>query len=101
MALKYTGKGPGSIFSFEISATTRGASLKFLSQFPHEDEYLFPPKTMIECKAHETRGNKRLILTNMSVSTNRPDTSAILTPDTVPGGGASSSAPAPSPRLGR
>lgn len=84
VALEYTGKGPGSILSGEYSATTRGASLQFLSQFPHEDEYLFPPKTMIECLSHQTRGNKRLAMVRLSVNPKIPDTSAILTPDTVP-----------------
>merc|ERR1719453_1211538 len=91
VALEYTGKGPGSILSGEYSATTRGASLQFLSQFPHEDEYLFPPKTMIECLSHQTRGNKRLAMVRLTVNPKIPDTSAILTPDTVPGAGATAS----------
>ena len=31
-----------------------------------------------------TCGNKRIIVVNLTVSTNRPDTSGITTPDTVP-----------------
>ena len=88
VALDYTGDGPGTIFSIKYSAGTRAASLQFASQFPHEQEYLFPPGVMIEpkCRSLQMCGNKRLVLVNVSASTNRPDTSAILTPDTVPEG---------------
>ena len=50
VALDYTGDGPGTIFSIKYSAGTRAASLQFASQFPHEQEYLFPPGVMIEPK---------------------------------------------------
>ena len=63
---------------------SRGASLQFLSQFPHEAELLFPPKTMLECKDHTVRGSKRLVVVAPTVSTARPDTSSIRTPDDVP-----------------
>ena len=84
VALFYTGKGPGSIFVIDFGMASRGASLQFLSQFPHEAELLFPPKTMLECKNHDQRGNKRLVVVAPTVSTARPDTSGIDTPDDVP-----------------
>ena len=67
-----------------------------LFRFPHEAELLFPPKTMLECKRHATRGDKRFVVVGPTVSTARPDTSGINTPDDVPkqpgsGGGASPS----------
>ena len=84
VALFYSGKGPGSIFIIDFGMASRGASLQFLSQFPHEAELLFPPKTMLECKQHATRGNKRFVVVAPTVSTARPDTSGISTPDDAP-----------------
>jgi len=84
VALTYAGKGPGSIFIIDFGMASRGASLQFLSQFPHEAELLFPPKTMLECKEHVTRGSKRLVVVAPTVSTARPDTSGISTPDDAP-----------------
>ena len=49
VALFYSGKGRGTILSFEYSATTRGASLEFLSQFPHEVEYLVSAVFQTSC----------------------------------------------------
>jgi len=96
VAVTYSGKGPGSIFIIDFGIASRGASLQFLSQFPHEAELLFPPNTMLECKEHTARSNKRLVVVAPTVSTARPDTSGISTPADVPkqpgsGGGSSSS----------
>ena len=66
---------------------SRGASLEFLSQFPHEAELLFPPETLLECKpGHKMHCNKRLVVVAPTASTARPVTSGISTPDDVPGG---------------
>jgi hypothetical protein len=86
VAAHYCGKGHGSIFVINFSMTSRGASLKVLSQFPHEEELLFPPLTAMQCKGYSTRGNKRLVHVDVSVSTMRPDTSGIPDPDSVPAG---------------
>ena len=40
VAVTYSGKGPGSIFIMDFDGASRGASLQFLSQFPHEAELL-------------------------------------------------------------
>jgi len=84
VAVSYAGDGPGSIFIMDFGMASRGASLRFLSQFPHEDELLFPPKTMLECKEHVQRGNKRLIDVSPTVSTARPDTRGINRPEDMP-----------------
>ena len=84
VALDYSGKGPGSIFIIDFGMASRGASLRFLSQFPHEAELLFPPKTMLECKRHAPRGNKRFVVVAPTISTARPDTRSISTPDDTP-----------------
>ena len=39
---------------------------------------------MLECKEHVTRGSKRLVVVAPNVSTARPDTSGISTPDDAP-----------------
>jgi hypothetical protein len=41
------GKSP-SIFKIEIGAVDRGANIKFLSQYPGEDEILYPPFSFLE-----------------------------------------------------
>jgi hypothetical protein len=57
-------------------------------RFPHEAELLFPPSTMLECKQHVVRRNKRrnmrLVEVVPSVSTARADTSGITTVDDAP-----------------
>jgi hypothetical protein len=37
-----------TIFKIEIGAVDRGADVKFLSQYPGEDEVLFPPLSYLE-----------------------------------------------------
>ena len=49
VALDYSGKGPGSILVIDFNMASRGAAIQFLSQFPHEEELLFPPLTAMGC----------------------------------------------------
>jgi len=56
VAVFYAGTGPGSVFMIDYTIASRAADTSFLSQFPHEKEFLFPPNTMLECTRHETRG---------------------------------------------
>ena len=89
VAFKYSGRGRGSILVLDFNMSSRGASISFLSQFPHEEEHLFPPFTSFQCTDHSerhptARGPKRLLLVTPGVSTRRPDTSALLTPETRP-----------------
>jgi hypothetical protein len=107
VALTYSGKGPGSIFVIDFGIASRGAAINFLSQcahegiaqlhrspssvrgrhafrFPHEEEMLFPPMTMLECTGCSERSGKRLVMVRPTVSTMRPDTSGIEEPEDMP-----------------
>jgi hypothetical protein len=48
MILQYAQGELSTIFKIEIGAVDRGASVRFLSQYPAEDEILFPPLSYIE-----------------------------------------------------
>jgi len=90
VALKYSGKAKGSIFELEFTMTSRGASIQFLSQFPHEEELLFPPRTAFQCTEHTPYrstqlGLKRIVKVSVQVCAKCEDTSKIVHPNTVPG----------------
>jgi len=87
VAVFYAGSGPGSVFMIDYTIASRAADISFLSQFPHEKEFLFPPNTMLQCTEHVTRGDKRLVVVAPTVSTNTPRTNSIMEPDTVPSKG--------------
>lgn len=84
VAVSYKGKAAGTIFAINFNATTKAGALDFLSQFPHEVEFLFPPKSMLDVKAHSMYGNTRLIYAEMIMSNSLPDTTAITGPDIAP-----------------
>jgi hypothetical protein len=46
--LQYAGEGFPVLFKIEIGAIDRGADVRFLSQYPSENEILFPPLSYIE-----------------------------------------------------
>ena len=50
VALQYSGKGgnKGTVFEIAAGRVDLGADLKWLSQYPGESEYLFPPLTCLE-----------------------------------------------------
>ena len=64
---------------------SRGASIQWLSQYPHEEELLFPPCTGLACLDVSTHGGKRCVRVNAQVSTARLDTAEVATPIWVPG----------------
>ena len=75
VALQYSG-GPGvegAIFVIDFAIGARGAAVQWLSQYPHEQELLFPPCTALTCVDHHSREKKRCILVSAQVSTNRND----------------------------
>ena len=84
VALQYAGKDQGSIFVIDFTKVSRGAEVQFLSQFPHEEELLFPPLTSLECKGHSQKATKRLVMVDAVVSTMRENTTSIQLPTTVP-----------------
>ena len=88
VALDYAGASATdakcSIFAIDFDMTSRGASVKFVSQYPHEDELIFPPCTGFTTRDFVEFGSKRCVVLSVQVSTARPDTREIKTPEHSP-----------------
>ena len=76
-ALRYSGgdEQQGSILQLSFDMGSRGADVRWVSQFPAERELLYPPCTSLTCSAMLTVGKKRVLQVTASVSTNRPNVS--------------------------
>jgi len=65
VALQYAGDSVPIVFEISLGAIDRGASLKFLSQYPGEEEILLPPRSYLEVvgslSRQEADENGRLI----------------------------------------
>jgi hypothetical protein len=65
VALQYAGDAVPIVFEISLGAIDRGASLKFLSQYPREEEILLPPRSYLEVvgglSRQEADENGRLI----------------------------------------
>ena len=65
VALQYAGDAVPIVFEISLGAIDRGASLKFLSQYPGEEEILLPPRSYLEVvgslSRQEADENGRLI----------------------------------------
>ena len=65
VALQYAGDAMPIVFEISLGAIDRGASLKFLSQYPGEEEILLPPRSYLEVvgslSRQEADENGRLI----------------------------------------
>ena len=87
VALDYSGGGatPGSIFVIDFGMSSRGASIQWVSQYPHEEELLFPPCTGLASLGFSQHGVKRCIRVEAQVSTARLDTREVATAYWVPG----------------
>ena len=87
VALDYSGGGatPGSIFVIDFGMSSRGASIQWVSQYPHEEELLFPPCTGLASVGFSQHGVKRCIRVEAQVSTARLDTREVTTAYSVPG----------------
>ncbi|KAJ1480296.1 ankyrin repeat-containing domain protein, partial [Baffinella frigidus] len=75
VAIQYAGTRMPTVFEIGVGAVDRGASLKFLSQYPGEDEILFPPMSYLEVTG-ETRmeagpGGKTTRVVSLSVNANQ------------------------------
>ena len=68
-----------TIFEIEFDGGNRGAKVKWVSQFPYEEELLYPPCTYLTCKSVSANDGVRHIIVTASVSNARPDLKRIST----------------------
>ena len=87
VALDYSGGAEtrGSILVIDFELGSRGAAIQWLSQYPHEEELLFPPCTGLSVVDVTQIEAKRCLLVSVNVSTARPNTAEVLTPQSIPG----------------
>ena len=91
VAIEYSQRGPTSactVFEIDFDLASRGAPVKWLSQFPYEEELLFPPCTALTCKGpskqqqqqpppRDSSSNIRGLIIGATVCHKIPDTSKI------------------------
>ena len=75
VAIQYAGTRMPTVFEIRVGAVDRGAPIKFLSQYPCEEEILFPPMSYLEVTG-ETRmeagpGGKTTRVVSLSVNANQ------------------------------
>jgi len=80
------GTDPSSctIFEIKFDAASRGASVKWVSQFPYEDELLYPPCTYLTCESSRVLEDPefkgiRCLSVRATVSTAQPNVEDIKT----------------------
>ena len=56
----------------------RGAELRWLSQYPHEDEILFPPLTGCEVQGIRVEGAVRVVSIRLSVNLTTPTVEQVV-----------------------
>eukprot|EP01036_Dinobryon_divergens_P033385 gene33385-43162_t len=84
VAIEYSQRGSSksacTVFEIDFDLASRGAPVKWLSQFPYEEELLFPPCTALTCKGptkQPQRANIRGLVIGATVCHKIPDTSKI------------------------
>ena len=85
VAQSYAGDDFGSLFQIEFDAVSRGAQLGFLSQYPKEEELVYPPGTMLTCMAVEPlegQASKRLLRISCSINPDKEVKDAIAAMNT-------------------
>ena len=66
IAYEYASRGEiGSVFEVTMTMSARGASISFLSQYPHEQELIFPPLTGYD--VHDARIEGKLLILECSL----------------------------------
>jgi hypothetical protein len=87
VALDYLGGAAtiGSILVIDFDMNSRGASIQWLSQYPHEEELLFPPCTGFSCLGWSQHGPMRCVHVKARVSAARLDMRELTQPIDVPG----------------
>jgi len=75
VAVQYAGEKTPTLFTIEIGAVDRGASLQTLSQYPLENEILFPPLSFMEVtggtRMEVGPGGKMVRVVSLSVNSNQ------------------------------
>jgi hypothetical protein len=75
VAVQYAGKVTPTLFTIDIGAVDRGASLRILSQYPAENEILFPPLSFLEVtggtRMEVGPGGKTVRVVSLSVNSNQ------------------------------
>merc|ERR1711879_101287 len=61
VAAKYANGRDSVIFSYKTQALTTGVELQFLSVYPKEREYLYPPGTFLAFKKEKVVNGVRII----------------------------------------
>ena len=82
VALEYARRGSTTdctIFTIPFNMTTRGATVQWVSQYPYENELLYPPFTCLACDSWEIRNGVKYLSVTASASNACPDVSKILT----------------------
>ena len=82
VAVEYGMRGTtkeSTIFEIEFDGGNRGAKVKWVSQFPYEEELLYPPCTYLTCKSVTSVENIRHVVVTASVSNARPNLKNIRT----------------------
>jgi hypothetical protein len=82
VAVKYSGgkENKGTILELEFGIDSRGADIQFLSQYPEEKEWLWPPCTSLTCSKDSIRndGAKTIVNVRAAVTQKGPDVSRIV-----------------------
>eukprot|EP00747_Dinoflagellata_sp_TGD_P151353 gnl/TRDRNA2_/TRDRNA2_177205_c1_seq6.p1 gnl/TRDRNA2_/TRDRNA2_177205_c1~~gnl/TRDRNA2_/TRDRNA2_177205_c1_seq6.p1 ORF type:complete len:197 (+),score=36.32 gnl/TRDRNA2_/TRDRNA2_177205_c1_seq6:70-591(+) len=55
VAMKYAASETPLVFCYRASGLAKGLNIKFLSLYPKEEEYLYPPGTMLKWEKNEVR----------------------------------------------
>ena len=67
-AVIYASGSQSTIFEMQMGMIDRGADLSWLSQYPHEQEVLFPPLTGLEALSTEVEGSTLVVITRLSLN---------------------------------
>ena len=86
VAVSYSGgkENKGTILELDFDIAGRGADIQFLSQYPEEKEWLWPPCTSLTCSRGSVRydGAKTIVNVRAAVTQKGPDVSRIATSQT-------------------
>ena len=82
VAIEYSKRGSSrdsTIFVIPFDMASRGASVQWVSQYPYENELLYPPFTCLTCESVEIKNGIKYLHVRAAISTACPDVSQIQT----------------------